>query len=79
MNEFEVDLTNCDKEPIHILGKIQSHGFLIAIDTTSGLINYVSENIALHFECEPKILLGKNLEYLANALNLNVSGSQFFF
>jgi len=29
---YNVDLTNCDREPIHIPGKIQSHGFLIAID-----------------------------------------------
>ena len=32
MVEFKVDITNCDKEPIHVLGKIQGHGFLIAVD-----------------------------------------------
>ncbi len=79
MDNFIVDLTNCDKEPIHFLGKIQSHGFLIGVDITSGLVNYLSENISLHIEGEPKILLGKNLEFLENALNLNISGSQFLF
>jgi light-regulated signal transduction histidine kinase (bacteriophytochrome) len=29
----KVDLANCDKEPIHIPGFIQPHGFLLAIDT----------------------------------------------
>jgi chemotaxis family two-component system sensor kinase Cph1 len=45
MNEFKVDLSNCDIEPIHILGKIQSHGFLIAINSATQSISYISENI----------------------------------
>ncbi|KLT66818.1 ATP-binding protein [Pedobacter sp. BMA] len=44
MNNFSVDLTNCDKEPIHIPGKVQSHGFLLAIDKTNYSISYASEN-----------------------------------
>lgn len=27
---FKVDLTNCDREPIHVLGNVQSFGFLLA-------------------------------------------------
>ena len=27
-----VDLTNCDREPIHIPGSIQPHGALLAVD-----------------------------------------------
>ncbi len=27
--QFQVDLTNCDREPIHALGLIQPFGFLI--------------------------------------------------
>lgn len=46
MNTFSVDLTNCDKEPIHIPGKVQSHGFLLAVDKKDLTITYVSENIA---------------------------------
>lgn len=79
MDDFTVGLTNCDIEPIRFLGKIQSHGFLIAVNKVSGLINYVSENISSHIKEEPKNLLGKNLEYLGQALNLNESGSQFLF
>jgi len=28
---FKVDLTNCDREPIHVLGNIQPFGFLITV------------------------------------------------
>ncbi len=38
------DLSNCDLEPIHIPGKIQGHGFLIALDLLSNII-FCSENI----------------------------------
>jgi len=79
MEEPPVDLTNCDKEPIHILGKVQSHGFLVALDLNTWLINYISENIASFIENEPQSLLGKDLEFLGSALKLNISGSQFLF
>ena len=38
------DLLNCENEPIRIPGKIQSHGFLIAMEP-SGRIAFCSENI----------------------------------
>jgi chemotaxis family two-component system sensor kinase Cph1 len=79
MEEPPVDLTNCDKEPIHILGKVQSHGLLVALDLNTWLINYISENIASFIENDPQSLLGKNLEFLGSALKLNISGSQFLF
>ena len=44
MNTDQVDLTNCDKEPIHIPGRIQSHGFLIAVDVNTLNIKYASVN-----------------------------------
>lgn len=42
---FKVDLSNCDKEPIHIIGRIQPHGFLMVIDSHTFLIEQVSENM----------------------------------
>jgi len=57
MNKFSVDLTNCDKEPIHIPGKVQSHGFLIAVDKSTGKISYISENAQAFLNCPPKELL----------------------
>lgn len=40
---IQVDLTNCDREPIHILGAIQPIGFLIAV-TTDWIIARASQN-----------------------------------
>ncbi|MEO7049241.1 MAG: hypothetical protein ABI091_28305, partial [Ferruginibacter sp.] len=43
MSLVKVNLSNCDLEPIHIPGKIQSHGFLIATNK-NGIIRFMSEN-----------------------------------
>jgi len=40
----KVDLSNCDREPIHLLGAIQSFGFLVAMDP-AGRIARVSCNL----------------------------------
>jgi chemotaxis family two-component system sensor kinase Cph1 len=53
-----VDLSNCDREPIHIPGKIQSHGFLLAVNSESLLITYASENSKDFIAVEAKDLLG---------------------
>ncbi|WP_131537235.1 ATP-binding protein [Pedobacter nototheniae] len=69
MNKFSVDLTNCDKEPIHIPGKVQSHGFLIAVDKASYNISYVSENVSQFIYKTAKDLLEKPLETLNTFLS----------
>ncbi|TVZ53326.1 ATP-binding protein [Dokdonia sp. Hel_I_53] len=56
-----VDLTNCDKEPIHILGYIQSHGMLIVFDKSSFEIERVSENVLNNFSRKRDDLLQSNL------------------
>lgn len=40
-----VDLNNCDKEPIHILGKTQSYGVLLAFDKKSYALVQHSDNL----------------------------------
>ena len=40
----DVDLTNCDREPIHILGRVQSFGTLISV-SSDWIINHASLNI----------------------------------
>ena len=44
---IEVDLTNCDREPIHIPGSVQPFGFLLALlpDFT---ISIASESVKRH-------------------------------
>src|SRR5690554_6937969 len=43
--QFKVDLSNCDKEPIHIIGRIQPHGFLLVVDSKTLLVEQISENV----------------------------------
>ena len=39
-----VDLTNCDREPIHLLGRVQSYGALVAL-SPDWVIQHASENL----------------------------------
>ncbi|WP_371346786.1 HWE histidine kinase domain-containing protein [Ancylobacter sp. IITR112] len=41
-----VDLSNCDREPIHIPGSVQCHGCLIACDPQGGVVRRHSSNAA---------------------------------
>ncbi|CAN7195423.1 ATP-binding protein [Acidovorax sp. LjRoot117] len=43
-------LENCDREPIHIPGSIQSHGALIAVDK-AGTVRHASTNVAAMLGC----------------------------
>ncbi|RZL45470.1 MAG: GAF domain-containing protein [Pedobacter sp.] len=69
-----IDLTNCDREPIHIPGKIQSHGFLIAVNNIDLIITYASENISAHLGHEIDELLEKPISHFISQLEKN-SGS----
>ena len=40
----KVDLTSCDREPIHIPGQIQSFGVLLSV-TGDMCVNYASNNL----------------------------------
>ncbi|MBO1073161.1 HWE histidine kinase domain-containing protein [Roseomonas marmotae] len=56
----EIDLTNCDREPIHLLGAIQPNGFLIAT-SSEWQIRRVSANVEEFLEEPPEALLGRPL------------------
>ncbi|QIG79226.1 HWE histidine kinase domain-containing protein [Stakelama tenebrarum] len=57
---FHVDLTNCDREPIHQLGAIQPFGFLIAL-SSDWLVKRASANIADTFGVVADDMLGTPL------------------
>jgi light-regulated signal transduction histidine kinase (bacteriophytochrome)/CheY-like chemotaxis protein len=57
-----VDLTNCDREPIHLLGAVQPFGFLIACSRDSWAVVRVSQNAARWLGGEPAALLGKPID-----------------
>ena len=44
-----VDLTNCDREPIHIPGAIQPHGVLLTLREPELIVAQASENVAWAF------------------------------
>jgi len=55
-----VDLTNCDREPIHLLGAIQPVGFLLAL-STDWIISRASANIEEFLGFAPDVLIGRPL------------------
>lgn len=67
---FITDMTNCDVEPIHIPGKIQSHGFLIALDKCFNITS-CSENISTFLPTSAASLLNKSVQILDGYLQKN--------
>jgi light-regulated signal transduction histidine kinase (bacteriophytochrome) len=59
-----LDLTHCDQEPIHLLGRVQSHGVLLVLERASLRIRQVSENTKPLLNLEPAALLGRELAVL---------------
>ncbi|WP_234735461.1 ATP-binding protein [Tellurirhabdus bombi] len=68
-----VDITACDREPIHILGHIQSHGHLVAITPDTYQIKYVSERIAELVGLTPDAVLGQSIDYFLSQTDLGSS------
>lgn len=66
----KVDLTNCDREPIHIPGKIQSHGFLIVIDKQN-IICFHSDNVAEFIINLPDTILGQHINTVEPLIGKN--------
>ncbi|MEB3278402.1 MAG: ATP-binding protein [Lyngbya sp.] len=56
-----IDLTNCDREPIHIPGQIQPHGVLLTFQELDLKILQASQNTIDFLGIEAKLLLGKKL------------------
>jgi chemotaxis family two-component system sensor kinase Cph1 len=88
LNDIDVDLTNCDREPIHSPGSIQEHGFLLVLQLQSdGSLRIVtaSENSA-HYLQKPlstilntglqTIVEGKTIENLERELKSDLSPSE---
>ena len=75
-NVEEVNLNNCDREPIHIPGSVQSFGALVSCNNEQ-VITRVSDNIGNWLQVSPQELIGKpisdyfNLEEIAEIMRLN--------
>ena len=66
MNGQGVDLTNCDREPIHILGAIQPLGFLLAL-TADWMVARASANVAEYLGLTPAEVIGRPLAAIVAA------------
>jgi len=60
---FKADLTNCDREPIHVLGNIQPFGFLLAAGM-DWIVRRASANCAAFLNVEAEQILGVPLTVL---------------
>jgi two-component system, chemotaxis family, sensor kinase Cph1 len=57
----DLDLTACEREPIHIPGSIQPHGFLLSIRLPDTSVIHASANAASILGLEPDAVLGRTL------------------
>jgi light-regulated signal transduction histidine kinase (bacteriophytochrome) len=65
------DLTNCDREPIHVPGLIQPHGILLVLQEPDLTIVQVSNNTEKVFGLSATSLLNQNLGRLLNSYQLD--------
>ena len=70
------DLLNCENEQIRIPGKVQNHGFLIAINT-SGKIKFCSENISQFISITAESILNKTIDIIDNFFRENDQAVSF--
>lgn len=71
-NTFKVSLDNCHKEPIHIPGSIQPHGFLLVVDPETLKICYFSENILSLLDTQKDRLVGSHITNFFEANTSNI-------
>jgi len=70
---FQPDLTNCDREPIHIPGRVQSHGFIV-VTGEDDQITHVSANITAFTGIDATSMPGKKSSILDEVLGKKPTG-----
>lgn len=66
----EAQLTQCDREPIHLLGGVQPHGALLAFDEADLGVRLVSANTGALLGHAPEALLGRRLSEVLSPTSL---------
>ncbi|AMR34247.1 hypothetical protein A0256_23740 [Mucilaginibacter sp. PAMC 26640] len=66
---LKVDFTNCDREPIHIPGRVQSHGLLISVNADFK-ITACSDNIREFFPVSMYEVFGKHLSFIVYIMEM---------
>ena len=64
MKNSRSDLQNCDQEPIHIIGHIQSYGYLLVLDPETQKVVQASENIQQLLDIPADEIIGSALDDL---------------
>jgi chemotaxis family two-component system sensor kinase Cph1 len=67
-----IDVTSCDREPIHIPGGIQPHGFLINVNPEDFSVRQASENATALFGRDISAILGHRLDELIGTEHANL-------
>jgi light-regulated signal transduction histidine kinase (bacteriophytochrome)/CheY-like chemotaxis protein/HPt (histidine-containing phosphotransfer) domain-containing protein len=73
----EADLSNCDREPIHIPGSIQPHGVLLIVDRQDLSIEQTAGDTELLLGIDPEGLIGLRLSTLLDRDTLIFAVAQF--
>lgn len=60
----KIDLENCSKEAIHIIGKTQSFGVLLVCDPVTFEVTQAGTNVKEYFSVSYKDIIGKPLSFL---------------
>lgn len=71
----QVDITNCESEPIHLTSFIQPHGVLFVLRKLDLAILQMSENVKDLFQQAPADLLGKNISLLLPEVAVEIQAS----
>lgn len=64
-----VNLTNCDREPIHIPGSIQAHGAMLVIDPVTQRLLFASANVASLTGYNGVLIPGTDISLIAGDKN----------
>ena len=70
MSLAKADLTDCDREPIHIPGTIQPFGVLFVLSEPSLTIAQVSENVGEHLPFGVEQVLGRPLSTMLDTASV---------
>lgn len=67
----DLSITNCDREPIHLLNNIQSHGILLTFLEADLIILQISQNSKALLGQSPEAFLGQALSVLINPSDID--------
>ena len=72
MSVQKVTITNCEKEPIHVIGKSQSYGVILVCNPVNLEITQCTENAKQVLGMASDYLLGTNLSVILSTEKMNL-------